>query len=154
MVAVVPQGGVISPTLFNVHVNDIEDCIPRRIPVSTCKYADDCTLYELVFKDSVSQMQDAVTHLERWAVQNKMKLNAKKTKDMWITIKKSCPIPAPINIGPTELYMYRTISSGIRMSQVLSTKRVNGSTFLGSVKQPISPGTLVLQLTSLRLDLF
>ena len=48
-------------------------------------------------------MQDAVTHLERWAVQNKMELNAKKTKDMWITFKKSCPIPAPINIGPTEL---------------------------------------------------
>ncbi|RMX52335.1 hypothetical protein pdam_00025538 [Pocillopora damicornis] len=49
-------------------------------------------------------MQDAVTHLERWAVQpNKMELNAKKTKDMWITFKKSCQIPAPINIGPTEL---------------------------------------------------
>ena len=68
VIAGVPQGDVISPTLFNVHVNDIEDCIPRGIPVSTCKYADDCTLYELVFKDSVSQMQDAVTHLERWAV--------------------------------------------------------------------------------------
>ena len=40
------------------------------------------------------------------------------------------------------------------MSQVLSAKRVNGSTILGSVEQPISPGTLVLQLTSLRLDLF
>ena len=39
------------------------------------------------------------------------------------------------------------------MSQVLSAKRVNGSTILGSVEQPISPGTLVLQLTSLRLDL-
>ena len=43
------------------------------------------------------------------------------------------------------VYMYRTISSGIHMSQVLSAKRVNGSTFLGSVKQPISLGTLVLQ---------
>ena len=89
VIAGVPQGGVISPTLFNVHV----DCIPRGIPVSTCKYADDCTLYELVLIDSVSQMQNAVTHLQRWAVQNKMELNAKKTKDMWITFKKSCPMP-------------------------------------------------------------
>jgi len=48
-------------------------------------------------------MQVALTHLERWAVQNKMELNDKKTKDMWITFKKSCPIPAPISIGPTEL---------------------------------------------------
>ena len=54
VIAGVPQGGVISPTLFNVHVNDIEDCIPRGIPVSTCKNADDCTLYDLVFKDCQS----------------------------------------------------------------------------------------------------
>ena len=45
------------------------------------------------------------------------------------------------------VYTYRTISSGIHMSQVLSAKRVNGSTILGSVEQPIFPGTLVLQLT-------
>ena len=31
-----------------------------------------------------------------------MELNAKKTKDMWITFKKSCPVPPPISIGPTE----------------------------------------------------
>ena len=58
------QGGVISPTLLNVHVNDIEDCIPKGIPVLTCNYADACTLYELVSKDSVSQVQDVVTHSE------------------------------------------------------------------------------------------
>ena len=44
-----------------------------------------------------------MTHLERWTVQNKMKLNAKKTKDMWITFNKSCPVPPPICIGPAEL---------------------------------------------------
>ena len=33
-----PQGGVISPTMFNVHVNDIEDCITRGMLVPTCKY--------------------------------------------------------------------------------------------------------------------
>ena len=96
MIAGVPQGGVISPTLFNVHINDIEEC-------NTCKYADDCTLYELVSTDSVSQMQGTVTHLEIWAVQNKMELNSKKTKDMWITFMKFCPTPRPISIGPTEL---------------------------------------------------
>ena len=134
--------------LFNVHVNDIEDCI-HMIPVSTCKYADDCTLYELVSKDSVSQMQDAVTHLESWAVQNKMELNAKKTS----------PSRSPVQFhlllvsGLTNwrelrslncwVCMYRTISSGIHMFQVLSAKRVKGSTLLGSAEQPISPGTLV-----------
>ena len=126
----VPQGGVISPTLFNVHVNDIEDCIPRGIPVSTCKYADDCTLYELVSKDSVSQMQDAVTHLESWAVQNKMELNAKNTKDMWITFKKCCPIPPPISIWPTGLlgvYVQNDLKWNTHVSSIASKacKRVH-----------------------------
>ena len=48
-------------------------------------------------------MQGAVTHLESWAVQNKMELNAKKAKDMWITFKKSCPTSPPTSIRPTEL---------------------------------------------------
>ena len=76
VIAGVPQGGVISPTLLNVYVNGIEECIPRETPVSTCKNADDCTLYELFSKDSVTQMQGAVIHLESRALQNKMELNA------------------------------------------------------------------------------
>ena len=111
-----------------------------------------------VVMESVSQMQVALTHLERWAVQNKMELNSKKTKDMWITFPKSCPIRVLNWRGFQSLnywvYIYRTISSGIHMSQVFSALRVNGCTILGSVEQRISPGTLVLQLTSLRLDLF
>ena len=56
-----------------MHVNDIKDYIPRGIPVSISKFADDYS-----FKDSVSQMQVAVAHLERWAVQNKKRLTAKR----------------------------------------------------------------------------
>ena len=32
---------------------------------------------------------------------NKMELNARKTKDMWISFKRSGPAPPPINIGDT-----------------------------------------------------
>ena len=42
----VPQGSVISPTLSNVYVNDVEDSIPNSLTVGTYKYADDCTLDE------------------------------------------------------------------------------------------------------------
>lgn len=38
----VPQGGVISPTLFNVYISDIQDYIHSEIPITMCKYADDC----------------------------------------------------------------------------------------------------------------
>ena len=48
VIAGVPQGRVISPTLFNVFVNDIDDCCPPGVSISTCKYADDCTQYEVM----------------------------------------------------------------------------------------------------------
>ena len=34
----VPQGFVISPALFNVHVNDLENSVPDQLLINTCKY--------------------------------------------------------------------------------------------------------------------
>ena len=46
----VPQGSVISLSLFNVRVNDFEDSVPDHLSINTCKYADDCTQDEFFFK--------------------------------------------------------------------------------------------------------
>ncbi len=60
----VPQGAVISPTPFNIYINDMEDCIPNELPTTTCKYADDCSQYELVSTGLNSKMQEVVNFLE------------------------------------------------------------------------------------------
>ena len=105
VIAGVPQGGVISPTLFNVFINDIDDCYPPGVSINTCKYADDCTQYELVPTGSESHMHDVMVKMEAWAERNKMEINAKKTKEMWICFKKSQQIhvPSPIRVGNEEL---------------------------------------------------
>ena len=95
----VPQGAVISPTLFNIYINDMEDCIPSELLISTCKYADDCSQYELVSTGLNSKMQEVVNFLEEWATQNKMQLNIGKTKDMWIGFTRSSSAPPSISIG-------------------------------------------------------
>ena len=79
VIAGVPQGGVISRTLFNVF---IDDCYPPGVSINTCKYADDCTQYELVPTGSESHMHDVMVKMEAWAERNKMEINAKKTKEM------------------------------------------------------------------------
>jgi hypothetical protein len=70
----VPQGSaVISPILFNVHINDLEDTVPNLVNIiNTCKYADDCTQYQIVERGMCSFMQEAVNGLSGWADTNEM----------------------------------------------------------------------------------
>ena len=94
----VPQGSVISPTLFNIHVDDLEDCIPDFLDINTYKYADDCTQDEAIPCGSGSNMQRVLDAMSDWALRNKMKLNAKKTKDMWICFRDSITEPPSLMI--------------------------------------------------------
>ena len=70
--------GVISPILFNVHINDVDKDIPSCLGIKSCKFADDLTLYQIVPLHSEVE----VDGVKLWADRNKMELNAKKTKDM------------------------------------------------------------------------
>ena len=45
LLASVPQGAVLSPTLFNIIINDLFDKIPKNVEVS--QFADDGALYKI-----------------------------------------------------------------------------------------------------------
>ena len=59
----VPQGSIISPTLFNVHINDLEDTVPVHLQVSSCKYADDCTQCDIVQEDDNSNLSNTTWYI-------------------------------------------------------------------------------------------
>ena len=61
------QGGVISPVLFNIMINDIFDDIPGN---PTCAlYADDCSLWVQGrrIRQLIERMQKALDHISSWA---------------------------------------------------------------------------------------
>ena len=52
-------------------------------------------------------MKDMVNHLKSWAAVNKMEINAKKTKDMWISFKKRTDTPPPLHVNNGEPLEFR-----------------------------------------------
>ena len=66
-----------------------------------------CFLKDLV---ALSSMQDAISDMEVWAQDNERELNGKKTKDMLISFKKSCPSPSLLRVGDTEIDRVKSFS--------------------------------------------
>ncbi|CAB3994287.1 Hypothetical predicted protein [Paramuricea clavata] len=66
--------------------------------VNTTKYADGCTIDTSIRTGESSDLQSALDSVQSWAVENKMELNAKKTKNMWINFTEA-PTPLPLHIG-------------------------------------------------------
>jgi hypothetical protein len=95
----VPQGLVISPMLFNIYIDNLEDEIPTNLTADTSKYADDCTLDQAVGAGEISHVQQALDIIRNWAVSNNTTINVKKTKDMWIFFTESELEPPPVYIG-------------------------------------------------------
>ena len=74
----VPQGGVLSPTLFNIYMSDLPTP-PRDIHVTT--YADDITIYSSDKNYTIAQqrLQPYLEEVQTWTKANDLKLNASKT---------------------------------------------------------------------------
>ena len=146
----VHQGSVISPTLFNVHVDDLEDCIPSYLDINTHKYAYDCTQDEVIPYGSTSNMREVLDTMNDWALRNKMKLNAKKTKDMWICFKAAIPEPPSLKIGDNTIVRVNTFKlvglwindtlNGTPILKKLQRKQTNAySTYRNVVEQIYQP---------------
>ena len=117
----VPQGSVTAPTLFNTYIDDLEDTLPEQLKVSTEKYADDCTQHQVVSVASGSNLQQSINEVNNWATLNRMTINAKKTKDMWISFTDTIPEPPRLCIGnePIERVNERALNYLVYRSKTI-----------------------------------
>jgi hypothetical protein len=97
----VPQGSVISPTLFTVMINDLFNEIPPE--VSHSLYADDGAMW--ITSKSLEQahetMQEALNTVHVWAQHWGLTISAAKTKAIIITNRHG--IHAPLMLDNTQI---------------------------------------------------
>ena len=76
----VPQGSVLSVTLFLVAFNDVDKCFTN--PVKSSKFADDITMYckGKDLETTEQLMQESLTALQKWSETTGFKFSPTKTK--------------------------------------------------------------------------
>ena len=89
----VPQGSILGPLLFLIHINDITDNIQSGIKL----FADDTSLFLKVdnIDEATSQLNTDLQTINSWAKQWLVTFNPDKTKSLFVTLKK--------NINPSPL---------------------------------------------------
>lgn len=86
----IPQGAVLSPTLYSLYTNDI----PNKHPTQIALYVDDTCLY-ITHKrlDKVTlHLQNAINELEDWLNKWKIKINRNKIQTILFTKIQFPPI--------------------------------------------------------------
>ena len=73
----VPQGILSGPKCFLVYIKRF-----KNTPVPLYKYVDDSTLFEICYRKAVSVIQESVDIAARWTLQNYMKINSGKSKEI------------------------------------------------------------------------
>jgi hypothetical protein len=90
-----PQGTLLGPLAFVVHINDLHP------PLSdiTVKYVDDTTVLHAVNRNNADSLQSSAEYLSKWASENNMIFNTKKTKELVFHFGKGqCDFPS-VKIG-------------------------------------------------------
>lgn len=112
----VPQGSILSPTLFNLYVTPLARVI-MSYGFDVVSYADDTQILITLGPDPMdtkTRFINCMLHVDRWISTNHLQLNCNKTevilfgkahehwsKDWWPPKLGSCPIPRPAvrNLG-------------------------------------------------------
>ena len=129
----VPQGSVLSPTLFLIFINDLLTCTSNPIH----SYADDSTLHlsirfpqrpsqqllQQTRDEAMAHLNSDLVHISDWGNRNLVNFNSSKTQFMHLTLRRNIPDNYPLQFDNTPLTPSPSLNIlGISYSQDLNFK--------------------------------
>ena len=141
VVSGVPQGTVLGPLLFSIHINDILRDIDSEIRL----FADDCVCYRVIEKDQDTHiLQNDIDKLGYWARKWGMRFQPKKCNVMQLS-KKKTTINKTYTLEGTPLvkldaikYLGVTITKDLKWDQHINNICVKANKTLGLLKRNLS----------------
>jgi ribonuclease HI len=119
----VPQGSVLSPTLFTLFINDIFESVPAA--VCTSLYADDGALWitARTLQEALTEMQAALDSVTEWSHIWGLTLSLPKTHSLIFTRKRYLPPPALTLHGAHIQYVSTVKFLGLTFDSKLTWKK-------------------------------
>ena len=112
-----PQGCVLSPLLYTLF---IYDCASTQRNTTNIKFADDTTVTGLTTGGVETDCREEVNQLVSWCRTNNLSLNAEKTKEMIIDLRRRDQ-HSPLHINDTQVEQVKTFKFlGTHISEDLS----------------------------------
>jgi hypothetical protein len=112
ILAGVPQGSLLGPTLFNIYINDLP-CIKNDNNVAVSMHADDTTVTVRSgsIKLAVRKLNDAIRILKPWFNKWRIKINVNKCSRTLFSKRRSHirDAPSPLKIFDTNINWTRKI---------------------------------------------
>ena len=112
-----PEGGLLSPMLFSLLVNDL----PSVVKTDCLMFADDLKIFQKVRNhDDVQRLQNDIDAVTKWAAVWGLKLNPSKCKTFKITLKRDI-YPSVYQISGSTLQEVTSIRDlGVVLDQKLT----------------------------------
>jgi len=137
----VPQGGILSPVLYNIFVSDP----PTTISTAVADYADDKVLIS-INADPILASMNLQTHLDLmadWYIKWRFKVNQNKSTHTTFTLRQApCPDVFlngfPIPTSPTVKYLGIKLDKRLTWAHHIKEKRLSLNNRLRMLKPLIS----------------
>jgi hypothetical protein len=113
MQAGMPQGSVLSPTLYNLYINDT----PKTTSVNLALFADDTCLYATDRKEGyvLRKIQRGLNCMMAWCEHWNIKINEEKTRAIYFT-HRNRPPNSPLTLNGRNIPFVNSVIFDKRMT--------------------------------------